>query len=153
MGRLFNRPYGTDAVFGAPSSPAMNRWAIIKRPAGSKSSCFPAYRCREAWETKCARHHAASSLRRLRRKLIRFTAGNRINARTISVHFVFLFSDCEWPSRNDTLAHPLCTLRMLGCSRSLILKLITPILGPAAPSNGFRTRPFRQARSCWKRRR
>ena len=33
----FNRPYGTDGTFGVPFYPAMNRWAIVQRPSGSKS--------------------------------------------------------------------------------------------------------------------
>ena len=43
----FNRPHGTDMSFGTPSSAAINRWAIVKRPHGSKSSRFSRHRNRE----------------------------------------------------------------------------------------------------------
>jgi hypothetical protein len=45
----FNRPYGTIAAIDSPSSPAMNRWAIVKRPSGSKSSQFHGIRSRKMW--------------------------------------------------------------------------------------------------------
>jgi len=35
FGRTFNRPYGTKDICRAIHDPAINRWAILKRPSGS----------------------------------------------------------------------------------------------------------------------